>query len=435
MFNTLKNAWKIPDLRKKLLFTLLIIIAFRFGSVVPVPFLDASALSEIMASANETALGYVNMLTGGAFANATLFAMGITPYINSSIIIQLLTVAIPPLERMAKEGEEGRRKIAAITRYVTVALGLIQGTAYYFFLKNSGVTLYNEGFSAVFSAVIIILAFTAGTALIMWMGEQINRKGVGNGISIILFAGIVARLPVTVGQVWSYFSAAMQSPESYSQYFIFAPLFVILFLAVIWVIVFMNDSERRIPVQYAKKVVGRKVYGGQSTFLPIKVTMSGVMPVIFASAILSIPSTIRMFITNPSGFWEGFFNAFSTSGWLYSVLYLLLIIMFAYFYMTIQYNPIEMANNLRANNGTIPGIRPGRPTAEFISKILSKVTLIGAIFLAVVAILPIIYGNLTGMHGLTMGGTSVIIMVGVALETVKQIESQMMMRHYKGFLD
>ena len=388
-----------------------------------------------MAGANETALGYVNMLTGGAFANATLFAMGITPYINSSIIIQLLTVAIPPLERMAKEGEEGRKKIAAITRYVTVALGLIQGTAYYFFLKNSGVTLYNEGFSAVFSALIIVLAFTAGTALIMWMGEQINQKGVGNGISIILFAGIVARLPVTAGQVWSYFSAALQSPESYSQYFIFAPLFVILFLAVIWIIVFMNDSERRIPVQYAKKVVGRKMYGGQSTFLPIKVTMSGVMPVIFASAILSIPSTIRMFISEPTGFWKGFFDAFSTSGWLYSILYLMLIIMFAYFYMTIQYNPIEMANNLRTNNGTIPGIRPGRPTAEFISKILSKVTLIGAIFLAVVAILPIIYGNVTAMHGLTMGGTSVIIMVGVALETVKQIESQMMMRHYKGFLD
>ena len=413
----------------------MIIIAFRFGSVVPVPFLDASALADIMAGANETALGYVNMLTGGAFANATLFAMGITPYINSSIIIQLLTVAIPPLERMAKEGEEGRKKIAAITRYVTVALGLIQGTAYYFFLKNSGVTLYNEGFSAVFSALIIVLAFTAGTALIMWMGEQINQKGVGNGISIILFAGIVARLPVTAGQVWSYFSAALQSPESYSQYFIFAPLFVILFLAVIWIIVFMNDSERRIPVQYAKKVVGRKMYGGQSTFLPIKVTMSGVMPVIFASAILSIPSTIRMFISEPTGFWKGFFDAFSTSGWLYSILYLLLIIMFAYFYMTIQYNPIEMANNLRTNNGTIPGIRPGRPTAEFISKILSKVTLIGAIFLAVVAILPIIYGNVTAMHGLTMGGTSVIIMVGVALDTVKQIESQMMMRHYKGFLD
>ena len=280
-----------------------------------------------------------------------------------------------------------------------------------------------------------MVLFTAGTALIMWMGEQINQKGVGNGISIILFAGIVARLPVTMGQIWSYFSAAMQSPESYGKYFVFAPLFIILFLAVIWVIVFMNDSERRIPVQYAKKVVGRKVYGGQSTFLPIKVTMSGVMPVIFASAILSIPSTIRLFVGEPTGFWKGFFNAFSSTGWLYSVLYLLLIVVFAYFYMTIQYNPIEMANNLRTNNGTIPGIRPGRPTAEFISKILSKITLIGAIFLAFVAILPILYSNLTGMYGLSMGGTSVIIMVGVALETVKQIESQMMMRHYKGFLD
>ena len=434
MFNTLKNAWKIPDLRKKLLFTLLIIVVFRFGSVVPVPFLDSNALSTLMSSANETALGYVNMLTGGAFANATLFAMGITPYINSSIIIQLLTVAIPPLERLAKEGEEGRKKIASITRYCTVILGLIQGTAFYFFLKNNGVTLFNTGFSAVFAAFIIILAFTAGTALIMWMGEQINQKGVGNGISIILFAGIVARLPVTLGQVWSYFSAAIQSPESYGRYFVFAPLFIILFLAVIWVIVFMNDSERRIPVQYAKKVVGRKMYGGQSSFLPIKVTMSGVMPVIFASAILSLPSTVQLFVT-PKGFWKGFFDAFSTNGWLYSVLYLILIVVFAYFYMTIQYNPLEMANNLRTSNGTIPGIRPGRPTAEFISKILSKVTLIGAAFLAVVAILPIIYGNIAGMQGLTMGGTSVIIMVGVALETVKQIESQMMMRHYKGFLD
>ena len=435
MFNTLKNAWRIPDLRKKLLFTLLIVVAFRFGSVVPVPFLDASALSGLMEGANETALGYINMLTGGAFSNDTLFAMGINPYINSTIIIQLLTVAIPPLERLAKEGEEGRKKLAAITRYVTVALGLIQGTAYYFFLRNNSVTLYNDGFSAVFTAIIIVLAFTAGTALIMWMGEQINQKGVGNGISIILFAGIVARLPVTMGQVWNYFSDALQSPESYGKYFVFAPLFIVVFLAVMWVIVFMNDSERRIPVQYAKKVVGRKIYGGQSTFLPIKVTMSGVMPIIFASAILSIPSTIRLFINEPTGFWKGFFDAFSSSGWLYSVLYLFLIVIFAYFYMTIQYNPLEMANNLRSNNGTIPGIRPGRPTAEFISKILSKVTLIGAIFLAVVAILPIVYSNVTGMYGLSMGGTSVIIMVGVALATVKQIESQMMMRHYKGFLD
>ncbi len=435
MFNTLKNAWKIPDLRKKLLFTVLIIIVFRFGSVIPVPFLDASALSTLMQNADGTALGYVNMLTGGAFSYASLFAMGITPYINASIIMQLLTVAIPPLERMAKEGETGRQKIAAITRYVTVGIGLLQGTAYYFYLLGNHVTLYSEGFSAVFAAIIIIIAFSAGTALIMWMGEQINTKGVGNGISIILFAGIIARMPVTFGQVWNYFAAALESPESYGRYFIFAPLFIVLFLAVIWVIIFMNDSERRIPVQYAKRVVGRKMYGGQSTHLPIKVTMSGVMPIIFASSILSIPSTIRMFVPNPTGFWLGFFEAFSTSGWLYSVLYLLLIVVFAYFYMTIQYNPLEIANNLRQNNGAIPGIRPGKPTADFISKILSKVTLIGAIFLAVVAILPIIYGNLTGMVGLTMGGTSVIIMVGVALETVKQIESQMMMRHYKGFLD
>lgn len=437
MFNTLRNAWKIPDLRKKLLFTILIIVAFRFGSVVPVPFLNASALNELMQSVNEsgTALGYINMLTGGAFSYATLFALGITPYINSSIIVQLLTVAIPALEKLAKEGEEGRKKIAAITRYVTVGLGLIQGTAYYFYLKNSGITVYSTGFSAVFTGIVIILTFTAGSALIMWMGEQINQYGVGNGISIILFAGIVSRLPSTCSQLWTYFKAALDHPSNYGKYFVFAPLFIVLFLAVIWIIVFMNDAERRIPIQYAKKVVGRKMYGGQSSHLPIKVTMSGVMPIIFASAILSIPSTIQLFVTPTSGFWKAFFNAFSSTGWLYSVLYFLFIIVFAYFYMSIQYNPIEIANNLRTNNGTIPGIRPGRPTAEFISKILAKVTLIGALFLAVIAIVPIIYGNITSMGRMSMGGTSVIIMVGVALETTKQIESQMMMRHYKGFLD
>ena len=267
------------------------------------------------------------------------------------------------------------------------------------------------------------------------MGEQINQYGVGNGISIILFAGIVSRLPSTCSQLWTYFKAALDDPSNYGKYFVFAPLFIVLFLAVIWIIVFMNDAERRIPIQYAKKVVGRKMYGGQSSHLPIKVTMSGVMPIIFASAILSIPSTIQLFVTPTSGFWKAFFNAFSSTGWLYSVLYFLFIIVFAYFYMSIQYNPIEIANNLRTNNGTIPGIRPGRPTAEFISKILAKVTLIGALFLAVIAIVPIIYGNITSMGRMSMGGTSVIIMVGVALETTKQIESQMMMRHYKGFLD
>lgn len=436
MFNTIRNAWRIPDLRKKILYTLLIIIVFRFGSVIPAPFLDASALSELMASAGEnSALGYINMLTGGAFSYASLFAMGITPYINSSIIMQLLTIAIPLLERMAKEGEEGRKKIATITRYVTVILGLIQGVAYYFYLRSQGIVEYTDGFAGVFVAFVIVLTFTAGTALIMWMGEQINDKGVGNGISIILFAGIVARLPVTFGTVWQYMQLGMESASTAGQYLVLAPLFVVLFLVVIWVIVFMNEAERRIPVQYAKKVVGRKMYGGQRTFLPVKVAMSGVMPVIFASAILSIPQFIQFFWNPSEGFGRALLDAFSSSGWLYVVLYFFLILMFAYFYMSIQYNPLEMANNLRQNNGTIPGIRPGKPTADFIAKILSKVTLIGALFLAFVALVPIIYTNVTGMYGLSMGGTSIIIIVGVALETVKQLESQMMLRHYKGFLD
>ena len=445
MFKTIKNAWSIPDLRKKILFTLLVIIVFRFGSVIPVPFLDAEALRALMDSVmgnnNGTALSYLDMLSGGAFSNATLFAMGVSPYINSSIIMQLLTVAIRPLERMAKEGEEGRKKIATITRYVTVILGLIQGTAYYFYLRNTSVdgqniVLYRDGGAGVFVAFIIILTFTAGTALMMWMGEQINQKGIGNGISILLFAGIVARLPSTFNMLAEFFNLAIQSPSTSGQYFVFVPLFVVLFLAVIWVIVFMQDSERRIPVQYAKRVVGRKMYGGQSSHIPIKIAMSGVMPIIFASCILSIPSTIEMFMGgNVTGFWEGFFNAFSPNGWLYSVLYFLLIIMFSYFYLTIQYNPVEMANNLRQNNGTIPGIRPGKPTSEFIAKILSKITLIGALFLALIALLPIVYAALTGMSGLSLGGTSILIIVGVALETMKQLESQMLMRHYKGFLD
>ena len=437
MFNTIKNAWKIPDLRKKILYTLLVVIVFRLGSVIPVPFLDASGLATLMSEASQnTALGYINMLTGGAFSYASLFAMGITPYINSSIIMQLLQVAIPPLERLAKEGEAGQKKIAAITRYVTVLLGLIQGTAYYIYLRNSGIVKITDGFAGVFAAIVIVLTFTAGTALIMWMGEQINEKGIGNGISMILLAGIVARLPVTFGTVWQYFRLGLDSPSTNGRFLFLAPLFIILFLGVIWVIVFMNEAERRIPVQYAKKVVGRKMYGGQSSFLPVKVTMSGVLPVIFASSILFIPQFIHFFVKPAEGtFWAGFFNAFEQTGWVYMVLYFLMIIMFAYFYMSVQYNPLEMANNLRQSNGTVPGIRPGKPTADFIRKILSKVTLIGALFLAFVAVVPMIYTNVTGMSGLSLGGTSVIIIVGVALETVKQLESQMMMRHSKGFLD
>ena len=407
MLKTIRNAWSIPDLRKKILFTLLIIIVFRIGSVIPVPFLDTNVLTAVMAPANSLTDGssnmiaYLNTLSGGAFSNATLFAMGITPYINSSIIIQLLCVAIPALERLTKEGEAGRRKIGTITRYVTVALGLIQGTAYFFYLKNTvcteegdyygkHITVYNEGFSMVFAGIVIVLVFTAGTALMMWLGEQINKYGIGNGISMLLFAGIIARLPVTVRTLAAYWNLGL---------------------------------------------VGRKMYGGQSSFLPIKVALGGVLPIIFASSILSIPSTINLFLNVKEGFWKAFFDAFNTSNWLYIVLYFILILMFAYFYTTIQYNPVEMANNLKSNNGTVPGIRPGAPTAAYIKNILSRVTLIGALFLSVIALVPLVFSAATGMHGLSMGGTSIIIIVGVALETVKQLESQMMMRHYKGFLD
>ena len=442
MFKTIRNAWSIPDLRKKLLFTLLIIIVFRIGSVIPVPFLDSAALAEAMGdiTSGNTMLAYLNTLSGGAFANATLFAMGITPYINSSIIMQLLCVAIPPLERMSKEGEAGRRKIGTITRYVTVGLGLIQGTAYYFYLKNTTteagkhITTFNEGFDMWFSAIVIVLVFTAGTALMMWLGEQINKYGIGNGISMLLFAGIVAQLPATISTLSQYWNLGAQGS---TQFYVLVPLWIVIFVAVIWVITFMQDSERRIPIQYAKRVVGRKMYGGQSSHLPIKVALGGVLPIIFASSILSIPGTINLFLNiQPNdGFWGPFFAAFNTSGWLYMVLYFLLIIMFAYFYTTIQYNPIEMANNLKSNNGTIPGIRPGAPTADYIKNILSRITLIGALFLAFIALLPHIYGAATGMGQMSIGGTSIIILVGVALETVKQLESQMMMRHYKGFLD
>ena len=379
-------------------------------------------------------LSYMNTLSGGAFSNATLFAMGITPYINSSIIIQLLCVAIPPLERLAREGEAGRRKISAITRYVTVGLGIIQGTAYYFYLLNSKVTLYNSGFELWFSAIVIILVFTAGTAVMMWLGEQINSHGIGNGISILLFAGIVAQFPQIINTLGQYWNLAVNGS---TQFFFLVPLWVVLFVAVVWIITFMQDSERRIPIQYAKRVVGRKMYGGQSSHLHIKVALGGVIPIIFASSILSIPSTINLFLKIPAGegFWGAFFAAFSTTGWLYMVLYFLFIIMFAYFYTSIQYNPVEMANNLKANNGTVPGIRPGAPTADYIRKILSRITLIGAMFLAVIAMIPLIYGAASGMGQMSIGGTSIIIVVGVALETVKQLESQMMMRHYKGFLD
>ena len=439
MFKTIANAWKVPDLRKKMLFTIFIVIIFRIGSKIPVPFLDVTALQALTQSWNDTnnVLAYLDTFSGGAFSNATLFAMSVTPYINSSIIMQLLTVAIPALERLSKEGTEGRKKIASITRYVTVARGIIQGTAYYVYLLRSGITNYSGWtFEGIYAAVTIVLVFTAGTALMMWLGEQINQNGLGNGISILLFVGIIARLPFTFLGLWNTFYDLGIKAGTVTN-IVYPIVFVVLFLIIIWVIVFMNDAERRIPVQYAKRVVGRKMYGGQSSHLPIKVGLSGVMPIIFASSILSLPQTILLFLdqNNLSDFWKGFFNIFSPSNWIYITLYFLMIIGFGYFYVTIQYNPIEMSNNLRQNNGTIPGIRPGKPTTDYIAKIISRITLIGSLFLAFIAIVPLIFSNLTGLTGLMMGGTSVIILVGVALETMRQLESQLMMRHYKGFLD
>lgn len=444
MIKTIVNAWKIPDIRKKLLFTAFIILVFRIGSVIPVPFLH---ITDDIVSGDKanSILTYLSMMTGSAFNYGTVFAMSITPYINSSIIMQLLAVAIPALERLQKEGEEGRKKIASITRFVTVVLGLLQSLAYYFYLRANNYLLTDAngaqftGFDAVFQAVVIIAVLTAGTAVIMWLGEQITLSGIGNGISIILFAGIVSRFPTLIRQLFQYINTG------HLVYKILVPVVIVCFLLMIAYIVFMDNSERRLPITYAKRVVGRKQMGGQNTHMPIKVNMSGVLPVIFASSILSLPGTVQMFIKNQpaeDSFWGKFFAAFQGDSWWYAGMYFLLIIFFAYFYSTIQYNPIEMANNLRKNNGAIPGIRPGRPTSDYILKVLSRLTLIGALMLSVIALFPIVYSlicnqALEDIGGMTisLGGTSLIIMCGVALETVKQLESQMMMRHYKGFLD
>lgn len=441
MFKTVAKAWKMPDLRTKLLYTIWIGVIFRIGSVIPVPFLDIEALKGVMGGLAEggAILAYLDTMSGGAFAQATLFAMSLTPYINSSIIMQLMSVAIPALEALQREGEEGRKKITAITRYLTIALGIMQGTAYYMYLRNANyggtpIVKYTQGPEALFVAVVIISTFTAGTALIMWLGEQINVKGVGNGVSILLFAGIVSRMPTLITKLVAYVTLAVADTANYGKYYALVPLYILIFVLMMWVIVFMNDAERKVPIQYAQKTVGRKMYAGQNSHIPLKIGLAGVMPVIFASSILSVPTLISFFV-QPTGIWKTILDAFSVNGWLYMVMYFLLILMFAYFYVAITYNPIEMANNLRQSNGTIPGIRPGKPTADYLSKILSKVTLLGALFLAFIALFPLIFGRATGMNNLSLGGTSIIILVGVALETVKQLESQMMMKHYKGFLD
>ena len=380
-------------------------------------------------------MNYLAMMTGDAFAYGTIFALSITPYINSSIIIQLLSVAIPYLEKLSKEGEEGRKKIATITRYTTVALALLQSTAYFIYLRSQGYIVGEfTGFALVVEALAIILCLTAGSTFVMWLGEQVNEKGIGNGISIILFAGIVSRIPTIISSLWYYIQL------DNTAYYALVPTVVVCLLAMIAFIVWMDNAERRIPVQYAKRVVGRKMYGGQSTHIPIKVNMSGVLPVIFASSILSLPPTVEMFLKEETAEkFAGFFKLFSTSHWFYSIIYFVLILFFAYFYASIQYNPVEMANNIRKNSGMVPGLRPGKPTADYIKKILGRITLLGALLLSVVALFPNVITLFTNLIGapmtLSLGGTSLIIVVGVALETVKQLESQMMMRHYKGFLD
>ncbi len=435
MFDTFKNAWKIPDLRKKILFTLMILILFRLGCAIPVPFVAPEAL-QTMVGQTGNLLGYIDMLTGGAFANSTLFALGVSPYINASIIMQLLAVAIPALERLSKEGEEGRRKMQRITRYVGAGIACVLAVMYYFLLRGQGAMLYTDGFSGVFAAIVVVCAFTAGSLLLQWMGEQIDVKGIGNGISMLIFAGIISRWSSVFTTIKTYFGLAM---EGETRYFFFVPLIAVLIVAVVVLIVILNAAERRIPVQYAKRVVGRKMYGGQNSHIPIKVNMSGVLPIIFASSLVSIPGTIGAFFPNlydssVHPIWAGFLSAFNYNSWAYAIIYLILIIAFNYFYVAIQYDPVEIANNLRTNNGTIPGYRPGKPTSDFITKVLGKITFVGALFLAVVAIGPIVLGNILGMN-ISLGGTSMLIVVGVALDTSRSLESYLLMRHHKGFLE
>lgn len=428
MLQTMKGAWKAPELRKKILFTVFILMIYRLGNAVPVPYVDVALLKEYFdQNLSNTVLGLYNAMSGSAFSRATVFALSINPYINSSIIMQLLCIAIPALERLQKDGgEEGRKKIASITRYVTVGLGLIMGFAYYSMLRNAHLLTQ----TGVLTGLVIVLTFTAGSAFIMWLGEQITEFGIGNGISIILFASIISRIPSTVSTAITNIAGGAES--------IFGVLLIlVLALALVVVIVFVNDSERRIPIQYAKQMRGRKMYGGQSTFLPIKVNMSGVMPIIFAQSIASLPATILAFndSSNDWAFTTVMRKVTDTNGLIYAIVYFLLIIGFGYFYAAIQYNPIEIANNLKKNGGFIPGFRAGRPTAEFIQKVIHKIVLFGSLYLGVVAILPIIISNISGYASLAIGGTSVIIVVGVALETVKALEAQMMMRNYKGFLE
>ena len=441
MFQVLRNAWVDTQLRSKILFTLFIIILFRLGSNIIVPFIDSNAVQTMVGDIS--LLNYLNVMTGGSLGKGTLLAMSITPYINASIIIQLLTVAIPPLEKLSKEGEVGRKKINMITKVASLIIATLQAVAFYFTLSkgrtDAGETMLkycsantNDKFAIILSAIVIVSCFVAGASLIIWLGDRINEKGLGNGISMILFAGIISNVPSAIKFFYDMCAEDMKN-------IIWVLVVAVLLVALIWFVIFMTNAERRIPVQYAKRVVGKKMYGGQSTHIPIKVAMAGVMPIIFAMSLMSLPQTICYFFGidgRGTSFWDGFVRLFSQRSVLYAVIYFVLIIAFNYFYVSIQYNPVEIANNLKKNNGAIPGYRPGKPTSDFIYNSLNKVTLVGAIFLGIIAVLPIVMALcVPTLSGISLGGTTILIVVSVALETVRSLESQMMMRHHKGFLD
>ena len=454
MFQTLKNAWKIPELKNKILFTLMIIILYRLGSNLPMPWVNP-AMFETYFNASGNALSWLNMLSGGALAQATLFALSVSPYITASIVIQLLTIAIPKFEEWAKEGEAGKKKLSAITRVLTVVLALVTAIGYTMFMDAQGMLTFTSnkdwsGFEKGMAYVVLVLAYCAGASVIMWLAEKINEKGIGNGISIILFANIIARLPAMAGSIWSRCFTrwnifvekevenwkAIQIPAGIVCLLLFLAILLFAVIAVIW----FSNSERRIPVQYAKRVVGRKMYGGQSTTLPLKLDMAGVMPVIFASSIASILPTIAGFMPN-NDFGKFVNNYLGHTSFPYIAFQIILIVAFAYFYIMISFNPVEVSNNLRNNGGAIPGIRPGKPTVDYIKKILNRITLLGAIFLCGLSGIPMIVNAIwyaidgVGISDLAFSGTSLLIVVGVALETFRELEAQMTLRNYKGFLD
>lgn len=448
MFNTIRNAFRVPELRKKIWFTLAMLLVFRFGAHIPVPFIQKEGMEAFLAGGGTDLFSLFNAFTGGAFANATVMALGVSPYINASIIIQLLAVAIPALERLSKEGAEGRKKINKITRYVGIVLALIQGAGLYITLNNMEVEASRAGQvldivkNGTLEFIIITLTFTAGTAFVVWLGEQITEKGIGNGVSLIIFAGIISSIPQGIQAVYTQFLGTGFSVVGTVKV---AAIAILALLAIV-LVVFFDAAERRIPVQYAKRVVGRKMYGGQSTNIPIKVVSGGVMPIIFASSIMAFPATVVRLASSGNmpgadSIWYTVLGCL-TSGFgpdwteiVYGVLYFLLIIFFTYFYSAIQFNPVEMANNMKKSGGYIPGYRPGKPTSDYIGKVSSRLNLAGAFFLGIIAVLPVVMGAVFKMPGIQIGGTSLLIMEGVALESVRQIESQLVMRNYKGFLE